>query len=86
MSGTGEPLPSARPGPSAFAPAALGPLQLRNRVIKAATFEGVMPRGAVSQDLIDFHVAVETVACCQGCRGSVHPVGSLRGHEQMGKT
>jgi 2,4-dienoyl-CoA reductase-like NADH-dependent reductase (Old Yellow Enzyme family) len=31
---------------------------LRNRVIKAATFEGVMPRGAVTQELIDFHVAV----------------------------
>jgi 2,4-dienoyl-CoA reductase-like NADH-dependent reductase (Old Yellow Enzyme family) len=33
-------------------------LTLRNRIIKAATFEGVMPRGAVTQELIDFHVAV----------------------------
>ena len=44
--------------PSPFAPATIGPISLRNRIIKAATFEGVMPRGAVSQELIDFHVAV----------------------------
>lgn len=57
--------------PAPFAPARLGPLQLRNRIIKAATFEGVMRRGAVSQELIDFHTAVArggaaltTVAYC----------------------
>jgi 2,4-dienoyl-CoA reductase-like NADH-dependent reductase (Old Yellow Enzyme family) len=38
-----------------FAPARLGPLTLRNRIIKAATFEGVTPRGAVSDQLIEFH-------------------------------
>ncbi|HVV35773.1 MAG TPA: NADH:flavin oxidoreductase [Acidimicrobiales bacterium] len=43
---------------SPFAPAQLGPITLRNRVIKAATFEGVMPRGAVTQELIDYHLAV----------------------------
>ncbi|MGZ4695145.1 MAG: NADH:flavin oxidoreductase [Acidimicrobiales bacterium] len=59
------------PAPSPFEPATLGPLPLRNRIIKAATFEGVMPRGAVTQDLIDFHVrvarggaALTTVAYC----------------------
>ena len=40
--------------PDPFAPASLGPLQLRNRVVKAATFEGVMPAGAVSDELIEF--------------------------------
>ena len=43
------------PPPSAFEPAMLGPLTLRNRIIKAATFEGVMPRGAVTDELIEFH-------------------------------
>ena len=43
---------------SPFEPVQLGPITLRNRIMKAATFEGVMPRGAVTQDLIDFHVAV----------------------------
>ena len=41
--------------PAVFAPAPLGPLTLRNRIIKAATFEGVTPGGTVSDALIDFH-------------------------------
>jgi 2,4-dienoyl-CoA reductase-like NADH-dependent reductase (Old Yellow Enzyme family) len=41
-----------------FAPATLGPLTLKNRIIKAATFEGVMPGGRVSDELISFHRAV----------------------------
>lgn len=55
----------------AFEPAQLGPLTLRNRIIKAATFEGVMPRGEVSDELVDFHArvaaggaAMTTVAYC----------------------
>ncbi len=57
--------------PSAFVPAQLGPLTLRNRIIKAATFEGVMPRGAVTDELVEFHArvarggaALTTVAYC----------------------
>ena len=38
-----------------FEPARLGPVTLRNRIIKAATFEGVMPDGLVSDKLVEFH-------------------------------
>jgi 2,4-dienoyl-CoA reductase-like NADH-dependent reductase (Old Yellow Enzyme family) len=38
-----------------FEPAKLGPVQLRNRIIKAATFEGMTRGGRVSDELIEFH-------------------------------
>ena len=44
--------------PDVFAPAALGPVTLRNRVVKAATFEGRTPHGRVTDELIDYHLAV----------------------------
>ena len=43
------------PTPAVFAPAPLGRLTLRNRIIKAATFEGATPGGTVSDALVDFH-------------------------------
>ncbi|WP_109509380.1 NADH:flavin oxidoreductase [Nocardioides speluncae] len=58
-----------------LAPAKLGPLTLRNRVIKAATYEGLSHRARVTQDLIDFHVGyaaggvgMTTVAYCAVAR------------------
>ena len=61
----------AAPPQDALAPARLGPLELRNRVLKAATFEGMCPGGLVSDELIAFHEAVaaggvgmSTVAYC----------------------
>ncbi|MFC9501909.1 hypothetical protein ACFT0D_47790, partial [Streptomyces sp. NPDC056982] len=41
--------------PDLLGPARLGPLTLRNRVIKAATFEGVTPGALVSDELIEYH-------------------------------
>src|SRR4051812_10801826 len=43
------------PAINPFAPAALGPRQLPNRFIKAATFEGMAKANLVTERLIDFH-------------------------------
>src|SRR5882672_5655574 len=43
------------PAPDPFAPARLGPIALRNRILKAATFEGMSPNNVVTDTLIEFH-------------------------------
>lgn len=57
--------------PDAFAPARLGPITLRNRILKAATFEGMTGDQTVSPRLVEFHrrmakggVGLTTVAFC----------------------
>lgn len=39
----------------AFSPYQLGPVRLRNRTVKAATFENLAPDGRVSDELVTFH-------------------------------
>src|SRR3954464_14549495 len=57
--------------PDVFSPGRIGPLTLRNRVIKAATYEGLSHRSLVTTDLVEFHrayaaggVGMTTVAYC----------------------
>ncbi len=69
--------------PDVFAPAQLGPVRLRNRIIKAATFEGMTPEGQVTDRLVDFHlrparggVGMTTLAYC-----AVSPEGRTDRHQ-----
>jgi len=57
--------------PDAFAPARIGPVEVRNRIVKAATFEGMTGGQTISERLIAFHraaarggVGMTTVAFC----------------------
>jgi 2,4-dienoyl-CoA reductase-like NADH-dependent reductase (Old Yellow Enzyme family) len=75
--------PGAEPAPEPFSPAALGPIRLRNRIIKAATFEGMTPERLVTDSLIRFHrrvaaggVGMSTVAYC-----AVSPEGGTDGRQ-----
>ncbi|MBM7278070.1 NADH:flavin oxidoreductase [Gordonia rubripertincta] len=79
MRGTDVDSPDAGP----FSPAQLGPLSLRNRLIKCATFEGMTPDALVTDELVEFHrevaaggVAMSTVAYC-----AVSPEGRTDRHQ-----
>ena len=61
----------ARSEEALFSTASLGPLRLKNRFVKAATFEGMSPSGVASQALVEHHaelarggVGLTTVAYC----------------------
>ncbi|EKF24011.1 flavin oxidoreductase / NADH oxidase family protein [Mycolicibacterium hassiacum DSM 44199] len=67
-----------------FAPVQLGPIRLRNRVIKAATSEGRSPDGLVTDEPIDFHrrfaaggVGMTTVAYCCVSREAASAPGQI---------
>ncbi|MEV0085374.1 NADH:flavin oxidoreductase [Saccharopolyspora sp. NPDC050642] len=69
--------------PDVFSPGRIGPLTLRNRTIKAATYEGLSHKGRVTRDLLDFHVrhaaggvGMTTVAYC-----AVSPEGRTDRHQ-----
>ena len=69
--------------PDVFSPAKLGPVTLRNRIIKAATFEASTPHALVTDDLINYHrlpaaggVGMTTVAYC-----AVSPGGRTEGRQ-----
>src|SRR6201986_783079 len=68
--------------PDVLSPAKLGPITLRNRIIKAATFEARTAGALVTDDLIEYHrlpaaggVGMTTVAYC-----AVSPGGRTEGN------
>jgi 2,4-dienoyl-CoA reductase-like NADH-dependent reductase (Old Yellow Enzyme family) len=73
---------SGPPAVTVFGPARLGPVTLKNRIIKSATFEGAAPRGEVTEALIDFHrrVAAGGVAMTTVAYLAVSPEGRTDRH------
>jgi 2,4-dienoyl-CoA reductase-like NADH-dependent reductase (Old Yellow Enzyme family) len=70
-------------GSDPFSPGRIGPVTLRNRVIKSATYEGMSHKGLVTDRLIEFHrrpaaggVGMSTVAYC-----AVSPDGRTSRHQ-----
>lgn len=66
-----------------FTPFQLGPITLRNRVIRAAAFEGMCPGNRVSQALIDYHrsVAAGGVGMTTVAYAAVHRTGLSFPHQ-----
>ncbi len=66
------------PAATAFTPGRIGPIALRNRILKTATFEGMTPHGVPSAKLVEHHraiaaggAALTTVAYCSVARSGL---------------
>jgi 2,4-dienoyl-CoA reductase-like NADH-dependent reductase (Old Yellow Enzyme family) len=75
--------------PDPFAPAQLGPVELRNRILKAATFEGMSRKNVVSDTLVEFHrkmaaggLAMTTVSYVAVARDAMGAPGEIYIHDQ----
>src|ERR1700722_5311278 len=74
--------------PDPFAPARLGPVELRNRILKAATFEGMSRKNVVSESLIEFHkrmaaggLAITTVSYVAVAKDAMGAPGEIYVHD-----
>jgi len=63
--------------PTALTPASINGMELRNRFIKTATYEGMTPEGRVTDALVQHHAAFARrgVALTTVAYGAVHPKG-----------
>ena len=73
-----------------FTPVRIGPVTLRNRVIRSAAFENMAYGNKPSQDLMDYHVAVArggvgmtTLAYASVCRSGLSFDGQLWMREEI---
>ncbi len=78
---------SRRPPEALFEPAGLGPVRLRNRIVKSGTNEGLSREGRVTEALIEWHrriagggAAMTTLAYC-----SVSPEGRTFRHQLLAR-
>ncbi|MCC6751562.1 MAG: NADH:flavin oxidoreductase [Deltaproteobacteria bacterium] len=76
--------PGATPSP-VFSPAPLGPLVLRNRLVRSAAFEGMCPDGLPSEALVAHHrqMAEGGVALTTVAYASVSPDGRTYAHQLL---
>jgi len=78
--------------PDPFAPSRLGPVDLRNRILKAATFEGMSRKNVVSESLIEFHkrmaaggLAMTTVSYVAVAKDAMGAPGEIYIHDAAGE-
>ena len=69
----------------ALSPIRIGPIELANRFVKTATFEGMTPAGQVSEALVSHHaeMARRGVALTTVAYGAVSPEGRTFGNQLL---